>query len=634
MKKIDASTPDLERENAERLAELFPSVVTEVRDEDGNVRAAIDADALRELVGDAAEGQRERYQFTWPGKREAKAEAYRPIDKTMRPEKEKSVDWDATRNLYIEGDNLDALKLLRNTYAGKVKLIYIDPPYNTGHDFVYDDDFAQTRTEYDANSGDYDGEGGRLVENPESNGRFHSDWCSMMYPRLLLARDLLSEDGVIYISVDKIELGNLRKICDEIFGSSMLQSIITWQRKYSVSNNFIGIASMCDYILVYSKSDKFQTNLLPRSDDSIDRYSNPDNDPRGPWKAVDYLNQATTAQRPNLCYDILNPNTGAVVKNREKAWKFEKSKTEQFARENRIWWGKDGNNSVPALKRFLSEVRDGLTPYDLWTYEEVGHTQEATKEVEQLFGAKVFDFPKPVRLLERVVQLSTTSDSLILDFFSGSATAAHAVMRQNLKDGGTRRFVLVQIPEQTPDNSVAKQHGYETICDLGEERIRRAGARVRAEIEESNRQLKIGEEPKRVPDVGFRVLRIDSSNFAETRATPQDYEQGRLSLFRDNLKGDRSELDLLFQVLPAFRIPYSAKIEEVDVCGRRAFDVNDGQLVACFDADVTTECIEAIARMRPLYAVLRDASLADDASAANFEELFKTYSPDTVRRVI
>ncbi|MFU0812381.1 MAG: DNA methylase N-4/N-6 domain protein [Atopobium sp.] len=634
MDKIQPGTTDGTEENIQKIAALFPEVMTEVADADGTLRHVVDYDALHELLGDGAEGQRERYQFTWPGKAAAKAEARKPIWKTMRPERERSVDWDTTRNLYIEGDNLDALKLLKEAYAGKVKLIYIDPPYNTGHDFVYDDDYRQTHEEYDAGSGEYDEDGGRLVANPDSNGRFHSDWCSMIYPRLVLARDLLSADGVIYISVDENESGNLRKICDEVFGADMLQAIITWQRKYSVSNNYVGIASMCDYLLVYSKSSDFQTNLLPRSDDSIDRYSNPDNDPRGPWKAVDYLNQATTAQRPNLVYDIVNPNTGAVIKNREKAWKYEKSKTEQFIKENRIWWGKDGTNTVPALKRFLSEVRDGLTPYNLWTYEEVGHTQEATKEVEDLFGAKVFDFPKPVRLLSRVVQLSTTSDSLIVDFFSGSATTAQAVFSMNARDAGHRRFILVQIPEETPENSVAKKKGFDTICQLGEERIRRAGAKVKAEVEEANRQLKLGEEPKPVPDIGFRVLRIDSSNIEDTYRTPGDTDQMDLLSLADNVKLDRSTEDLLFEVLPKFRIPYSARIERRELGGRECFLVDGNRLVACFDTEVGTETIEEMAKLEPDYAVMRDASMKDDATQANFEELFKTYSPDTVRRVI
>ena len=634
MEKIDPRTTDITQENIERLIELFPSVATETTDADGNVRQDIDLDALRELIGAGAEGQRERYQFTWPGKRAAKEEARRLIDKTLRPECERSVNWDETQNLYIEGDNLDALKILRNTYAGRIKIIFIDPPYNTGHDFIYDDDFTKTQAEYDANNGEYDDAGGRLVANLEGNGRFHSDWCSMMYPRLLVARDLLSNDGVIFISIDEHELKNLLSICNEIFGETNLQAIATWQRKYSVSNNYVGIASMCDYILVYSKSGAFVANLLPRTDDSTDRYSNPDNDPRGPWKAVDYLNQATTAQRPNLCYDIVNPNTGQVIHNREKAWKYEKETTERFIAENRIWWGVNGTNTVPALKRFLSEVRDGMTPHNWWPYEDVGHTQDATKEVEGLFGAKVFSFPKPVKLLKRVLQLAASDDAIVMDFFSGSATTAHAVIERNSELCENLKFILVQLPEATPDNSVARREGYDTICELGEQRIRLAGAKIVAEVEEANRQLKLGEEPKPVPDVGFRVLRIDSSNFTDTYATPDGYAQDQLHLFEDNVKPDRSDLDLLFQVLPTLRIPYSATIEEIEVCGKRTFDVNHGQLVACFDVEVGADCIEQIAKMRPIYAVFRDASMADDATEANFEELFKTFSPDTVRKVI
>jgi len=422
MERIDTATPDLTQENIDKIAELFPDVVTEAIGDDGELRRAIDFDALRsDLADEVVDGPRERYQFTWPGKAAAKLEARTPCDKAFRPCIEESKDWDTTQNLYIEGDNLDALKLLRETYAGKVKLIYIDPPYNTGHDFIYDDDFSQSREDYEGASDEYDEEGGRLVANPESNGRFHSDWCSMMYPRLLLARDLLTDDGAMFISIDEGELKNLEALCDEVFGHDRFESLITWQRKYSVSNNYVGIASMCDYLLVCSKSPCFTANLLPRTDESVDRYSNPDNDPRGPWKAVDYLNQATVSQRPNLCYDIINPNTGKIISNREKAWKYEQAATERFQQDNRIWWGIDGNNSVPALKRFLSEVRDGLTPHNWWPYEDVGHTQEATKEVEDLFGAKVFDFPKPVRLLERVLQIGTgrTGTRLYLIFFLG-----------------------------------------------------------------------------------------------------------------------------------------------------------------------------------------------------------------------
>lgn len=627
MEKIDQMTPDIEQENIDRLCELFPSVATEMRDEDGNVQKSIDFDALRQMLGDVAEGQRERYQFTWPGKRDAKAEAYKPIDKTMRPEKEKSVDWDTTQNLYIEGDNLEALKLLRNTYAGRVKLIYIDPPYNTGHDFVYDDDFSKTKAEYDSESADYDEEGGRLVENPESNGRFHSDWCSMIYPRLLLARDLLSSDGAIFISIDDNEQKNLKAICDEVFGSTNFVDTIIWEKRYSPQNAVQWFSENHDFILVYAKNKASWTpNLLPRSAEMNARYTNRDNDPRGPWKASDSYAQAGHGTKKQF-YVLTAPNGKEHRLPSGQCWRYTKEAMDKLIADNRVWFGEDGNN-VPSIKKFLSEVKQGVACQTIWKYEEVGHSQEGKKELKALFPEEIpFDTPKPVRLIKRILDIASDKNSLVMDFFSGSATTAEAVMRKNLEDSGSRRYIMVQLPEETSGQ-------WHDLCQVGEERICRAGTKIKAEVEESNRQLKLGEDPKKVPDIGFRVLRIDSSNFGDTYAVPQQYNQENLSLFQDNLKDDRSELDLLFQVLPAFRIPYSASIEEFEVCGKHAFNVNEGQLIACFDTDVSTDCIEAIAKMRPLYAVLRDASLVDDATAANFEELFKTYSPDTVRKVI
>ena len=622
MDRIDTSTPDIERENLDRLCELFPSVATEVAGDDGTTHRAVDLDALRELVGDVAEGARERYQFTWPGKREAKAEAYRPIDKTMRPERERSVDWDTTRNLYIEGDNLEALKLLRNTYAGKVKLIYIDPPYNTGHDFVYDDDFAQTRAEYDAASGDYDEGGGRLVENPESNGRFHSDWCSMIYPRLILARDLLSSDGAIFISLDDNECSNAVKICDEIFGMSNRVAIICHKSRASVSNDKI-ISPNHNFILFYAKDFNVLNDMRKNIgvDPDIDGFDEDDQDGRGPYRLVP-VDGPGGAKKGNPYFDFLGVSG---------YWRFSKQTMEQKYCDGLIV--KKGNSLYQ--KYFLSTAIKTRKTVTTW-WDDGGLTSTATSKLKGLMDGAAFDTPKPVGLIYRMIQMLCfyDDDAIIMDFFSGSATTAQAVFEANAHYGGSRHFILVQLPELIPDTSDAIALGYDNICQVGEERIRRAGAKIKADLEETNRQLKIGEEPKQVLDIGFRVLRIDSSNFEDTYETPDAYTQGKLAFFRDNLKTDRSDLDLLFQVLPAFRIPYSAKIEEIDVCGRRAFDVNGGQLVACFDADVSTECIEAIARKRPLYAVLRDASLADDATAANFEELFKTYSPDTVRRVI
>ena len=679
MEKINPATTDITQENIERLIELFPSVATETRDEEGNAHRSVDLDALLELIGDVAEGQRERYQFTWPGKRAAKEEARRIIDKTLRPERERSVNWDDTQNLYIEGDNLDALKILRSTYAGKIKLIYIDPPYNTGHDFIYDDDFAQTRAEYDTESGDFDEEGGRLVANLEGNGRFHSDWCSMMYPRLLLARDLLSSDGAIFISIDDNESKNLRAICDEVFGAGCFAGDIAWQRTYSPRNDSLGIPSEVEHILVFSKQPGWTPGRLPRTAEMDGRYDTPDNDPT-PWSSGDAAAPGA-ATHHGMVYAIQHPITGELLyPSNGRHWTFGQSQMleimsewadyelrsiddadrraqicgcavgdiepiqgillrddsdqthaaarERYAQGNwpRLYFTSNGNGGI-RCKRYLNAV-EGKLPTNLWPYADVGHSDEAKKGLKKLFdGAAPFDTPKPVRLMDRILQIGGSDDSLVLDFFSGSASMAHAVMQKNAEDAGNRRFILVQIPEETTGE-------YANLCEIGEERIRRAGAKIVAEVEEANRQLKIGEDPKPVPDVGFRVLRIDSSNFTDTYATPDAYDQGQLNLFEDNVKPDRRDLALLFQVLPTLRIPYSVTIEEIEICGKRAFDVNYGQLVACFDTEVGTDCIEQIAKMRPIYAVFRDASMADDATEANFEELFKTFSPDTVRRVI
>ena len=626
MDKISQETPDLTQENIAKIAALFPDVMTEAADADGNVRLAIDFDALRDdLSGEVVDGPRERYQFTWPGKREAKLEARRPIKKTMRPCPEKSKDWDTTENLYIEGDNLEALKIMRETYAGKVKLIYIDPPYNTGHDFVYDDDFSQTRAEYDAQSGDYNKEGGRLVANPESNGRFHSDWCSMMYPRLMLARDLLSDDGAIFISIDDNESKNLRAICDEVFGGINFKSDIAWQKRYTRSNNTIDFTTVVEHILVYSKSDSFSVNLLPRTTESDSAYTNPDNDPRGPWITSSYVNPASREARPNLTYPIQAPD-GRVVEHPTHAWKFSREENQRHISDGLLWWGADGHAQYPRLKLFLNEAR-GLTPINFWKHEYAGNTDMGGNDLKDLLGAKPFDFPKPTLLIKRVLEHASNKDSIVLDFFSGSATTAEAVMRKNAEDGGNRRFVLVQLPEETSGD-------WDNLCNVGEERIRRAGEKIRAEVDKANEQLELGAEPKSVPDIGFRVLRVDESCLKDEYAAPEQYEQAALDLFTDNAAANATPLDLLFQVLPAFRIEYSAKIVERELGGKTCLDVNDGQLIACFDEDVSTKALKAIAREKPIYAVFRDSSFASDADVANLDELFKTFSPETIRKVI
>lgn len=680
MEKIQPGTADGTEKNIQKIAALFPEVMTEVADADGTLRHTVDYDALHELLGDGAEGQRERYQFTWPGKAEAKAEARRPVWKTMRPEPDKSVNWDTTKNLYIEGDNLDALKLLKETYAGQVKLIYIDPPYNTGHDFVYDDDFAQTHEEYDAESGDYDGNGGRLVANPDSNGRFHSDWCSMIYPRLVLGRDLLSSDGAIFISIDDNESANLRKICDEVYGAGCFVGDIAWQRTYSIRNDSKGLPTEVEHILCYSKQMNWQPGKLPRTTAMNSKYSNPDGD-RCPWRTDNaYASDANTHQ--GMVYAIQHPFTGELIYPANGShWRYSqdamlesmngwcpyelkdlhdiekraqvcgidacevKQDVEAIVLSKglneskviatkvldrgpwpRFFFTKNGTGGI-ARKTYLDDV-GGRIPTNFWPFSETGHTDEAKKELQKLFsGSAPFDTPKPVRLLDRILTIASDKDSIVLDFFSGSATTAEAVIRKNAEDGGTRRFILVQLPEKTSDK-------WGNLCNVGEERIRRASAKIRAEVEEANRQLKLGEEPRPVPDVGFRVLRIDSSNMEDTYRTPGETDQMDLLSLADNVKLDRTPEDLLFEVLPKFRIPYSARIERRELGGRECFLVDGNRLVACFDAEVGTETIEQMARLEPDYAVMRDASMRDDATQANFEELFKTYSPDTVRRVI
>ena len=680
MDKIELGTANGTAENIERLAALFPQVITEVEDAQGKLEHAVDFDALRDLLGDVAEGGRERYQFTWPGKREAKAEARRPIYKTMIPEIGKSKDWDTTENPYLEGDNLDALKLLKETYAGKVKLIYIDPPYNTGHDFVYDDDFAKTRGEYDAENGDFDEQGGRLVQNLEGNGRFHSDWCSMMYPRLLLARDLLAADGAIFISIDDNESTNLRKICDEVFGAACFVGDIAWQKTYSPRNDSKGIPAEVEHILAYARQYDWTPGRLARTAEMDERYASPDGDPR-PWSSGDAAAPGA-ATHQGMVYAIQHPITGELlyppngrhrpfggysmlrIMNEWAEYEFrnihdeakraaicgvsenqvrpdveaivlknpcaETYATAQKRYDQGNWprlYFTSGGRGGMRLKRYLDEM-DGKMPTNLWPYSEVGHTDEAKKQLKALFdGNAPFDTPKPVRLMKRILDIASSQDCITLDFFSGSASMAQAVMEKNAEDGGTRRFVLVQIPEKASGQ-------FSTLTEIGEERIRRAGEKIRGEIDEANKQLELGADSKPYPDLGFRVLRIDSSNMKDSYLTPDETQQQSLFDYADNVKEGRTDLDLLFEVLPKFRIPYSAKIEERILGGKKVFFVDGDRLAACFDANVGVETIEEMAKAKPWIAVMRDASMADDATQANFEELFRTYSPDTVAGVI
>lgn len=640
MEKVELRTADIAAENAAKLAELFPDIVTEVLDEDGNVRHSIDVEALKAHMGDVAEDKRERYQFTWPGKQKARAEAIRAIDKTMRPCPAESVNWDTTENLYIEGDNLDALKILRETYAGKIKMIYIDPPYNTGHDFVYNDDFARSAEEERAESGAFDEEGNVLDAaykvNNESNGKFHSDWCSMMYPRLVLARDLLAGDGAIFISIDSGEYDTLKKICDEVFSSENYRNqLLTRRRIKSLNVQFAerGLNSYnvgFEYVLVYSKTPEF--SFVPL------RMKKKEAKQTGTWNVF-----WSNADRPTMRYELLGftPSTGQ--------WRWQESVASEAVANYKSYLEVAGNvtleeywRSTGEDKRFIRRIEDGrgknggvqywVPPSDTslrtsnWTDIEVS-------QIAKDFDLP-FDNPKNVTLIKELISSVPHHDAIILDFFSGSATTAHAVMQLNAEDGGNRKFIMVQLPEVCDEKSEAAKAGYKNICEIGKERIRRAGAKIAAEVEESNAQFKLDEEPGRVPDIGFRVLKIDSSNFEDVSRTPDTLFQDALFSLADNVKPGRTPEDILFQLFPKLEIPYTARIDTFDICGKTVYSVDDDTLVACFDRGVPEDVVRAMAEREPAWAVLRDASFTGDDALANFEEIFKTVSPETKTRVV
>lgn len=633
MEKLKMHTPDLAEENYKKLAALFPDAVTEAKDENGNTVRAIDKDVLmQEINAKVVDDGQERYQFTWPDKRKAVVLANAPIAKTLRFEKEKSVGRDGTpggtdsENIYIEGDNLDALKLLQETYLGKVKMIYIDPPYNTGNDFIYEDDFSQKAENYAENSGQTDEEGNRLVQNSESNGRFHTDWLNMLYPRLCLAKDLLANDGLIFISIDEHESHNLRKICDEIFGAQNFITQIVWEKRYTRSNNARRFTTLTEPVVCYAKNIMFVSDIKERRNEKADSiYSNPDNDPRGPWTSVSYVNPASKNQRPNLVYKLHNPITGADVEHPTNAWKYERATYEKHVKENRLYWGKNGENVYPRLKKYLFEMEGGMVPVDLWRQQITGTTDQASKELESLLGRKIFNFPKPKELVMRIVSLiingNKRENGIILDFFSGSGTSAHAVMQLNAEDNGHRKYILMQLPAETGETSEAYKMGYKTICDIGEERIRRAGKKIK---EETGADI----------DYGFRCFRVDSSNMKDVYYKPSDVKQAELDLFTDNIKEDRTPKDLLIQVMLDLGVLLSSKVEEKEIAGKKVFSVADGYLIACFDRDVTDDVVTAIAREHPFYAVFRDSSFSSDSVTANFEQIFDTYSPQTVRKVL
>ena len=611
---------------------MFPNALTETitgYDDDGKpiVERAIDADVLRQEIScKVVEGKDERYQFTWPDKKKAVLLANTPIDKTLRPCREESVDFDNTENLYIEGDNLEVLKLLHETYLGKVKMVYIDPPYNTGNDFVYEDDFTQSMDEYRENSGQFDDDGNRLVKNMDSNGRFHTDWLNMIYPRIKLAKELLADDGVLFISIDDGEAANLMKSCNDVMGEVNFVADLIWQKKFSRANDATYFSTMHDHILCYCKSsialnnNGWEIGLIPRGDEIPKGYSNPDNDPRGVWTSV-ILSAKSGSE--SLLYEIKTPSGRKVVPPSGRFWSCSKDTFEKWKADNRIWFGINGDG-VPRKKTFLSEVQQGLRPNTILFQDEVGNNQEAKQETKALFnGLGVFDGPKPVRLLKYLLRVANVhANDIILDFFSGSATTAHAVMELNAEKNEKCKFIMIQLPESTEEKSEAYKARYKNICEIGKERIRRAAKKI------------ADENPEAKFDGGFRVLKCDSSNMKDVYYNPSETQQSLFDTYADNIKEDRTPEDLLFQVMLDLGVLLSSKIEETTIAGKQVYNVADGFLIACFDRDVTEETVKAVAEKKPYYAVFRDSSMANDSVATNFDQIFASISPDTVRKVL
>lgn len=620
MDKMKFESPDLTAQNIDRIAALFPNCITEMLDEEHSTpekkvyKRAVNFELLKQMLSpDVVDGD-EAYEFTWVGKKAAIVEANKPIRKTLRPCVAESKDWDTTENLYIEGDNLEVLKLLQESYLGKVKMIYIDPPYNTGSDrFIYPDDYGMTQDEYETASEVYDEEGNKVFsENLSSNPRYHSKWCSMIYQRLLLARGFLTEDGAIFISIDDKEQENLKKICDEVFGASNYVSTIVWQHSIQPKGYLGNFSIQHSYVLIYCKDAlSFKLGSLERTDEDNKAYSNPDNDPKGPWRSGDVRN---ALYRPNLIYDIISPS-GKVIKPCENGWRWSKETVAEKIKSGEIIFSADETRII--RKIYLSTL-EGRAPETIWFGKDVGTTREGISELKQLFGQAPFDTPKPTRLIERCITLMNDPQMLIMDFFSGSATTAEAIMKANSKDGGHRTSIQIQYPEECGISSPARKMGYSTISEIGKERIRRAGDKIKSESPMTTQDL----------DIGFRVPKLDDTNMKDVYYAPDDYDQGMLAGLESNIKEDRTDLDLLFGCLIDWGLPLSLpyKSEQIDGCTVHTY--NDGDLIACFDANIPENVVKEIAMRKPLRAVFRDSGFASSPEKINVFEIFKLYMPE------
>ncbi len=624
MEKMRMESVDMTAQNVEKIGALFPNCVTETVDENGNPKKAINFEMLKQMLsGDVLEGD-EAYEFTWVGKKAAIVEANKPIRKTLRPCPDESKDWDTTENLYIEGDNLEVLKLLQESYLGQVKMIYIDPPYNTGHDFVYPDSFIMDNDEYNEGTGYFDEDGNVNFsrENGSTAGKYHSDWCSMMYSRLLLARNLLTDDGVIFISIDDNEQENLKKCCDEVFGTQNFVAQLIWERAFSPKNDARFVSNSHDYVLMYAKDiTKYVIGRLPRTEEANARYKNPDNDPRGVWMSSDISVKTYNAE---CDYPITAPSGRVIEPPAGRCWRLSKNAFLERLQDNRIWFGSDGDG-VPRIKRFLSELKnDGMAPTSIMFHKDVGHSQEGAKEVTKLLEAGAFDGPKPIRLLNRLLILANLEpDSIVLDFFSGSGSTAHAVMQKNAEDSKHCKFIMVQLPEPCSKKVEALNCGYSTICDIGKERIHRAGEKIKEDHPEAAENL----------DVGFRVLKLDDSNMKDVYYSADALNQANLFDMVSNIKEERSDLDLLFGCVLDWGLPLSLPYHSETIDGCTVHTYNDGDLVACFDENVPESAVTAIAKRTPLRAVFRDASFANSSDKINVFEIFKRYMPESANDI-
>ena len=651
MDKLKMQTENKADDNFKKLAAMFPNAVTETVNENGEVVRAIDKDVLmQEISCKVVDGNEERYQFTWPDKKKSVLLANAPINKTLRPVREDetvptgadsegkpycstgSVDFDTTENLYIEGDNLEVLKLLQETYLGKIKMIYIDPPYNTGNDFVYNDEFGIRNEEWNGISGNYDADGNQLVgtleKNTEANGRFHTDWLNMIYPRLKLAKDLLTDDGMVLISIDDCEQDNLRRLCDEVFGRRNFVDTLIWKKRYGGGAKEKYFVSLHEYVLVYCRNiDSLNELFVPLSDESAERYYSKRDSKyatRGGYRTHPLEAGKAMDARPNLIYPIPAPDGTMIMPKKQWLWSKERVMEALKNDDIEIVMGKDG--WVVSSKQYLREEDGSIRPAKMLSIIDDVYTQHGTNEMIQIMGnAKIFQYPKPSAFIKKLVSVVTENkDEYVMDFFSGSAATAHAVMQLNAEDGGHRKFIMVQLPEATDENSEAYKAGYKTICEIGKERIRRAGAKIKEEAGLAAQNL----------DTGFRVLKCDTSNMKDVYYNPAEYEVNMFSRLEDNIKADRTPEDLLFQVMLDLGVLLSSKIEETTIAGKKVFNVEDNYLITCFDSDVSEETIKAIAKQKPYYFVMRDSSMASDSVATNFDQIFATYSPDTVRKVL